>query len=92
MEDFAVIPPSAGFLCVAPRVWVGLPPDPTSRWRPCPSPSLRLRDHLARGLSPRSFCAMPGTHVAVQRRRVSAAHCNRLLAGSLLPMFPVAHL
>ena len=43
MEDFAVIPPVvglvpgvphpawAGFLCVAPRVWIGLPPDPTSR-------------------------------------------------------------
>jgi len=46
----------------APRVWIGLPPDPTLRWRPCPSPSLRLCLNLARGLAPRQFCAMPGTH------------------------------
>jgi hypothetical protein len=39
MEDFAVtcplVPggptPRIRFLCVAPRVWIGLPPDPTSR-------------------------------------------------------------
>jgi hypothetical protein len=45
--------PHIRFLFVAPRVWMGLPSDPASRRRPCPSPSLRLRGHLARGLTPR---------------------------------------
>jgi len=44
--------PRIGFLFVAPPLWIELPPDPTSRWRPCPSPSLRLCEHLAGGLSP----------------------------------------
>ena len=45
--------PPTQFLFVAPRVWIGLPSDPASRRRPCPSPRLRLREHLARGLAPR---------------------------------------
>ena len=45
--------PQIRFLYVAPRFWIGLPPDPASRRRPCPSPNLRLREHLVRGLSPR---------------------------------------
>ena len=45
--------PHIRFLFVAPHFWIGLPPDPASRRRPCPSPNLRLRDHLVRGLSPR---------------------------------------
>src|SRR5215208_2125101 len=53
--------PHIRFLFVAPQFWIGLPSDPTSRRRPCP-PSLRLCEHLARGLSPLQFCAMPGTH------------------------------
>jgi hypothetical protein len=59
--------PPLQFLCVAPRVWMGLPSDPASRRRPSPAPRRRLREHLARGLSPRSFCAMPGTHAALSR-------------------------
>ena len=44
--------PQIRFVYLAPRFWIGLPSDPTSRWRPCPSPSLRLRLNLASGLSP----------------------------------------
>ena len=32
------------------------------------SPRLRLREHLARGLAPRQFCAMPGTHARTTQR------------------------
>jgi hypothetical protein len=60
--------PPLRFLFVAPRVWMGLPSDATSRRRPGLSPSLRLRSHLARGLAPREFCAMPGTHVRPEPR------------------------
>src|SRR5688572_16895725 len=60
--------PPLRFLCVAPRVWMGLPSDATSRRRPCPAPRLRLGSHLARGLAPRSFCAMPGTHAVGEPR------------------------
>jgi hypothetical protein len=43
LEDFPVtgplVPggptPPLRFLCVAPPLWMGLPPDPTARWRPC---------------------------------------------------------
>ena len=35
--------PLIRFLFVAPRFWIGLPPDPVSRRRPCPFPCLRLR-------------------------------------------------
>jgi hypothetical protein len=45
--------PLIRFLFVAPHFWIGLPPDPASRRRPCPFPNLRLRDNLVRGLSPR---------------------------------------
>ena len=67
--------PQIRFLHVAPRFWIGLPPDPASRRRPCPSPILRLREHLVRGLSPRQFCAMPGTHVRHEERAWSVAEC-----------------
>jgi hypothetical protein len=39
--------PQIRFLYVVPRFRIGLPPDPASRRRPCPSASLRLRDYLA---------------------------------------------
>jgi len=45
--------PHIRFLLVAPHLWIGLPPDPTSRWRPCPSPILRLCEYLVRGLTHR---------------------------------------
>ena len=70
--------PRIRFLFVAPHLWIGLPPDPTSRGRPCPSPSLRLREHLARGLAPREFCAMSGTHVPAQQL---ARECQSAAAG-----------
>jgi len=54
--------PHIRFLFVAPHLWVELPADPASRQRPCPSPSLRLRVHLVRGLQPRKLCAMHGKH------------------------------
>jgi hypothetical protein len=57
--------PHIRFLFVAPRFWIGLPPDLASRRRPCPSPCLRLRENLAWGLPPHKFCAMPGTHVVI---------------------------
>jgi hypothetical protein len=59
--------PHIRFLFVVPRFRIGLPPDLASRRRPCPSPSLRLRENLAWGLSPHKFCAMPGTHAAPHR-------------------------
>ena len=54
--------PQIRFVYLAPRFWIGLPSDPASRRRPCPSPSLRLLLYLASGLPPDQFCAMPGTH------------------------------
>jgi hypothetical protein len=48
--------------CSSPRAFgLGFLQTPASRRRPCPSPSLRPRLHLARGLAPRSLCAMPDT-------------------------------
>jgi hypothetical protein len=44
--------PQIRFVYLAPRFWIGLPSDPTSRRRPCPSPSLRLLLYLASGLAP----------------------------------------
>ena len=41
-------------------------------------PSCRLRENLARGLSPRSFCAMPGTHVPAQGRLLAVRWSDRL--------------
>ena len=46
------ITPRIRFLFIAPQFRIGLPPDPTSRRRPCPSPCLRLCENLAIGLSP----------------------------------------
>ena len=36
------ITPHIRFLFIAPQLWIGLPSDPASRQRPCPSPCLRL--------------------------------------------------
>lgn len=44
--------PSIRFLFVAPQFRIGLPSDPASRRRPCPSPCLRLCENLAIGLAP----------------------------------------
>jgi hypothetical protein len=44
--------PQIRFLYVALHLRIGLPPDPASRRRPCPSPILRLREYLEQGLSP----------------------------------------
>ena len=44
--------PQIRFLYVALHLWIGLPPDPASRRRPCPSSNLRLRENLVQGLSP----------------------------------------
>jgi len=57
--------PPIRFLFVAPRFRIGLPSDPASRRRPCPSPCLRLGENLAWGLSSHKSCAMPGIHVEV---------------------------
>jgi hypothetical protein len=54
--------PRIRFLFIAPRFCLGLPPDPASRRRPCPSANLRLCVHLVSGLAPDSLRAMPGTH------------------------------
>lgn len=39
------------FLFIAPQLRIGLPSDPASRRRPCPSPCPRLCENLAIGLS-----------------------------------------
>ena len=44
--------PHIRFLFIAPQLWIQLPSDPASRQRPCRSPSLRLCENLAAGLSP----------------------------------------
>ena len=46
------ITPHIRFLFIAPQFRIGLPSDPASRRRPCPSPCLRLCENLAIGLSP----------------------------------------
>ena len=44
--------PQIRFLFIVPQFRIGLPSDPASRRRPCPSPCLRLCENLAIGLSP----------------------------------------
>src|SRR5262245_24569422 len=91
MEDFAVtcpLVPGAPHLisgsCSSPRTFgLGFFQTPPHGGRPCPSPSLRLREYLARGLAPRSFCAMPGTHATLQARAIASARTS-------LPLLPVA--
>ena len=73
--------PRIRFLFIAPRFCLGLPPDPASRRRPCPSANLRLCVHLISGLAPDSLLAMPGTHVGVQRR-ASARRLERFVGQS----------
>ena len=68
--------PPIRFLFVVPRFRIGLPSDPTSRRRPCPSPSLRLGENLAWGLSPHQSCAMPGTHVEISRAGFASAEVS----------------
>src|SRR5262245_44595709 len=76
MEDFAVtcpLVPSVPHLvsgsCSSPRACgLGFLQTPPRSGCPCPSPRLRLREYLARGLTPRSFCALPGTHASAHRR------------------------
>jgi hypothetical protein len=46
------ITPHIRFLFIAPQFRIGLPSDPASRRRPCPSPCLRLCENLAIGLAP----------------------------------------
>ena len=46
------ITPQIRFLFIAPQFRIGLPSDPASRRRPCPSPCLRLCENLAIGLAP----------------------------------------
>jgi hypothetical protein len=77
--------PHIRFLFVAPRIRIGLPPDPVSRRRPCPSPPLRLRENLAWGLSPHKFCAMPGTHGRHKARRLFAVALNAVVMSWYLP-------
>jgi hypothetical protein len=70
MEDFAVtcplvpgVPPLVSGSWASPRACGGgCRQTPPHGGRPGPAPHLRLREDLARGLAPRSFCAMPGTH------------------------------
>jgi len=45
------VTPYIGFLSIAPRFRVGLPPDPASRQRPCPFANLRLCEYLVSELS-----------------------------------------
>ena len=44
--------PHIRFLFIVPQFRIGLPSDPASRRRPCPSPCLRLCENLAIGLAP----------------------------------------
>ena len=46
------ITPRIRFSFIAPQFRIGLPSDPASRRRPCPSPCLRLCEYLAIGLAP----------------------------------------
>jgi hypothetical protein len=66
--------PHIRFLFVAPRFRIGLPSDPASRLRPCPSPILRLGEFLAWGLPPHKSCAMPRTHARADRCAAFFAH------------------
>ena len=72
--------PLIRFLFVAPRFRIGLPSDPASRRRPCPSPCLRLGENLAWGLPPHKSCAMPGTHARITSKAVALSELMRLLA------------
>jgi hypothetical protein len=65
-----VVPHLVSGSCSSPRTCgLGFLQTPPRGGRPCPFPSLRLRDHLARGRSPRSFCAVPGTHARGEPRQ-----------------------
>ena len=81
------VTPQIRFVYIAPRFRIGLPSDPASRRRPCPSPSLRLLLYLASGLSPDEFRAMPGTHVAFSRA-LQRVGCNAKLDDRTSVMTP----
>src|SRR5215475_9932611 len=93
MEDFAVtcpLVPSVPHLvsgsCSSPRAFgLGFLQTPPRGGCPCPSPRLRLREYLARGLTPRSFCAIPGTHDHAQQRRPRREPLNSEKPGSRPP-------
>ncbi|RPH75536.1 MAG: hypothetical protein EHM80_16080 [Nitrospiraceae bacterium] len=71
--------PHIWFLFVAPQFWNQASFRPHLAVTPLPYPSLRLCEHLARGLSPLQFCAMPGTHGDALHRRTAqpAVRCKR---------------
>src|SRR5919201_953476 len=84
-EDFAGTcplvpgaPPLVSGSCSSPRAFgLGFLQTPPHGGCPCPFPSLRLREYLARGLAPRPFCTMPGTHAPGERRPTGTAPRRR---------------
>jgi len=89
MEAFAVtcplvpgVPPLVSGSCASPRACgLAFLQTPPHGERPCPAPRLRLREYLARGLAPRSFCAMPGAHACGEPRPMAEATQERTLLG-----------
>ena len=87
------ITPHIRFLFIAPQLRIGLPPDPASQRRPCPSPCLRLCVYLATGLShlqsnapcpAHTFEFSGGEAVRLERIvRIFAAHCWALASQSM---------
>ncbi len=74
--------PSRGIeMFIAPQLRIGLPSDPASRRRPCPSPCLRLCENLAIGLS---FTYEVTCHARHTRRRSTARGFWRVRCDGLL--------
>ncbi len=86
-----VVPHLVSGSCASPRACgLGFLQTPPHGRRPGPAPRLRLRAYLARGLAPRSCCAMPGTHARFQPP-LEAVGCIPLLRRSSCKRRPVAH-
>jgi hypothetical protein len=67
--------PRIRFLLIDPCFRIGLPPDPASRRRPCPSPSLRLRSYLAREDSHLARSVPCLAHTPCFTRRAGTSSC-----------------
>ena len=76
------ITPHIRFLFIAPQLWIGLPSDPASRRRPCPSPCLRLCTTWPSDFHRRSNAPCPAHTLSIQGRRAAPCRCMLLLDGA----------
>ena len=80
------ITPHIRFLFIAPQLWIGLPSDPASRRRPCPSPCLRLCNTWPSDFHRRSNAPCP----AHTSEFTGAARLYRAASGGMMGWAAVA--